>query len=163
MPLAVDAAAPGPRAEAQPPNLETRECFGVAHKGSALKVSRGLNFTFQGDDICHERGVPTTRYTQATIIGISGSGIAQPASPIKRVMRLQAQTPGFHCPRTGSGGGHGHSTVVHSNTQTPQCSVYAGGLLPRARIRCWSKPQPVGVEWCRQRLPRRPRPPGHPD
>ena len=139
MPLAVDAAAPGPRAEAQPPNLETREFFGVAHKGSALKVSRGLNFTFQGDDIC------------------------QPASPTKRVMRLQAQTPGFHCPRTGSGGGHGHSTVVHSNTQTPQCSVYAGGLLPRARIRCWSKPQPVGVEWCRQRLPRRPRPPGHPD
>jgi hypothetical protein len=83
MPLAVDAAAPGPRAEAQPPNLETRNVFGVAHKGSALKVSRGLNFTFQGDAICHERGVPTTRYTQATIIGISGSGIAQPASPIK--------------------------------------------------------------------------------
>ena len=137
MPLAVDAAAPGPRAEAQPPNLETREFFGVAHKGSALKVSRGLNFTFQGDDICHERGVPTTRYTQATIIGTSGSGKAQPVSPIKRVMVLQTETSAFHCGRLRNGGEHEHSSLMQSNTPYPDHpSRGTDGGIPRIALQC---------------------------
>ena len=174
MPLAVDAAAPGPRAEAQPPNLETREFFGVAHKGSTFKVSRGLNFTFQGDDICHERGVPTSStgqpvpwYTRATNIGLSGSGIAQPVSPQKRFTVLQAETPGFQCGRVHTGVEHRQPSPMHSHTQRPRCkqSLYRPEVTqgaPRAGIREWS-PKPPDTERNRQRLPRRPRPPGHSD
>ena len=103
-------------------DLESLEFSGVAHKGRDFKVSRGSNLSVSGDNICHERGVPTgsLRYTQATS-GTSGSGIAKPVSPIKHFMVLQAQTPEFRYARSHSGGDRVHSSHTETHTQMPRC------------------------------------------
>ena len=112
-------------------DLESLEFSCVAHKGRDFKVSRGSNLSVSGDNICHERGVPTgsLRYTQATS-GTSGSGIAKPVSPIKHFMVLQAQTPEFRYARSHSGGDRVHSSHTETNTQMPRCerSLYRPGL-----------------------------------
>ena len=116
---------------------EELDFCGVAHKGSALKVSRGPNFCFSGDSIGHERRVPTSStgqpvpwYTRATNIGLSGSGIAQPVSPQKRFTVLQDETPGFQCGRVHTGVEHRQPSPMHSHTQRPRCkqSLYRPGL-----------------------------------
>ena len=119
----VDATALGLRPEAIPPNPETSEFFGVAHKGSALKGSRGLTFV-SGDNI-HEEVYTDTGPP-------SGSGIAKPVSPSKHFMVLQAQTPEFRCARSHSGGDHGHSSVMATNTKSPRCkrSAYTPEVGP---------------------------------
>ena len=122
-PLVVHATALGLRPEAIPPNPETSEFFGVAHKGSALKGSRGLTFV-SGDNI-HEEVYTDTGPP-------SGSGIAKPVSPSKHFMVLQAQTPEFRCARSHSGGDHGHSSVMATNTKSPRCkrSAYTPEVGP---------------------------------
>ena len=136
---------------------EELDFCGVAHKGSALKVSRGPNFCFSGDSIGHERRVPTSStgqpvpwYTRATNIGLSGSGIAQPVSPQKRFTVLQADTPGFQCGRVHTGVEHRQPSPMHSHTQRPRCkqSLYRPEVTqgaPRAGIRCRS-PKSAGLE-----------------
>ena len=97
---------------------ESLDFFGVAHKGSALKVSRGSNLSVSGANI-HMRGCAP-----------SGSGKAKPVAPIKRFTVLQDNTPAFHCGRLRSGGDRVHSSHTDPNTKVSRCkrSLYTPGL-----------------------------------
>ena len=104
---------------------ESLDFFGVAHKGSALKVSRGSNLSVSGANI-HMRGCAP-----------SGSGKAKPVAPIKRFTVLQDNTPAFHCGRLRNGGEHEHSSLMQSNTPYPDHpSRGTDGGIPRIALQC---------------------------